>query len=374
VKLRALWPEATSLRLRLFLALAAATLAGALATGLYAVLADVDELGFVARLTQVTPKAVALAALLLPASAAGAAFVGRHLARPIEELTEAASRIAEGHRATRLPRGEGDEMRRLAKALVSMRRELEGKPYAAAFLRDAWHDLKTPVAALQATLEVLDDHAAGDPVAARRFLGNLRRSTDQLERALGDLVTLARFETASLRLDEPASMHDLVHDAVERSLPLAEATNVTVSARLASSLSSRAPNLSSSARRARALSSSARREPRPAGDRLRCDPAAIGRALGNLLDNAVGAAPGGRVEIAVDIARQDVIVIDVVNGGLVPLEARAGLFERVPKSRVAGSSGLGLAMARAAVEAHGGTLRFVELGPPRVHVRVEIPR
>jgi len=351
------WPESTSLRLRLFLALAAATMAGALATGLYAVFADVDHLGFVARLAKVAPKALALAALLLPAAAAGAAFVGRHLARPVEELTEAASSIAEGHRATRLPRGEGEEMRRLAKALVSMRRELEAKPYAAAFLRDAWHDLKTPVAALQATLEVLDDDAFDDPVAARRFLGNLRRSTDQLERALGDLVTLARFETASLRPDEAASMHDLVHDAVERSLPLAEATNVTLSA---------VPAPSSSP--------SSRREPGHLSDRLRCDPAAIGRALANLLDNAVGAAPGGSVEIAVDAAQRDVIVVDVMNGGAVPHDARKHLFERTPKSRVGRSSGLGLAMARAAIEAHGGTIRFVELGPPRVHVRLELPR
>ena len=216
-----------------------------------------------------------------------------------------------------------------------MRRELEAKPYAAAFLRDAWHDLKTPVAALQATLEVLDDDAFDDPVAARRFLGNLRRSTDQLERALGDLVTLARFETASLRPDEAASMHDLVHDAVERSLPLAEATNVTLSA---------VPAPSSSP--------SSQREPGHTNDRLRCDPAAIVRALANLLDNAVGAAPGGSVEIAVDAAQRDVIVVDVMNGGAVPHDARKHLFERTPKSRVGRSSGLGLAMARAAVEAH----------------------
>ncbi len=350
MKRLARWPDTTSLRLRLFLALAAATMAGALATGLYAVFADVDQLGFTTRLAKVAPKALALAALLLPAAAAGAAFVGRHLARPIEQLTEAATSIAEGHRATRLPRGEGDEMRRLAKALASMRRELEGKPYAAAFLRDAWHDLKTPVAALQATLEVLADDAFDDPVAARRFLGNLRRSTDQLERALGDLVTLARFETGSLRPDEPASMLDLVHEAVERSQPLADATNVTLTA------------------------SGSRGEIGAARDLLRCDAAAISRALANLLDNAVGAAPGGRVEIAIDIAQRDVIVIDVVNGGAIPRDVRDHLFERAPKSRVGRSSGLGLAMARAAVEAHGGTIRFLALGPPRVHLRLELPR
>ncbi|CAN5925353.1 HAMP domain-containing sensor histidine kinase [soil metagenome] len=349
MKLRALWPGSTSLRLRLFLALAAATMAGALATGLYAVFADVDHLGFVARLSKVTPKALALAALLLPAAAAGAAFVGRHLARPIEQLTEAATRIAEGHRSTALPRGEGDEMRRLARALVSMRRELEGKPYAAAFLRDAWHDLKTPVAALQATLEVLDDDAFDDPVAARGFLVNLRRSTDQLERTLADLVTLARFETASLRPDEPASMRELVHDAVERSLPLAEATKVHLSGPGARDASAR--------------------------DRLRCDPSAIGRALANLLENAVSATPGGSVEIAVDVHDRDTIIVDVVNEPAhVPHEARGRLFERAPKSRAGRGSGLGLAMVRAAVEAHGGTIRFLELGPPRVRVRLELPR
>lgn len=342
------WPARTSLRLRIFVALAVATLCGALATGMYAVIADATTLGFAARFVKVTPKALALAALLLPAAAIAAAYVGGRLAKPIEDLTEAATRIAEGHRTTRLPRGEGDEMRRLARALVSMRRELEGKPYAAAFLRDAWHDLKTPVAALQATLEVLDDDAFDDPAAARHFLENLRRSTNQLERTLTDLVTLARYETAALAADEPARMGEMLQDAIEMIGPLAEATNVGVHTVTA------AP---------------------PATDRLSCDPAAIRRALGNLLENAVSATPGGKVEIAMRVDRHDRIIVDVINEPAVVLaDARRTLFERAPKSLGGRGSGLGLAMVRAAVEAHGGTIRFVEMGPPRVRVRLELPR
>jgi len=334
-----------SLRLRLFVALAFATLCGALSTGLYAVAVDVNSLGFVARLWKVTPKALALASLLLPTAALAAAFVGRRLARPIEDLTEAATRIAEGHRETRLPRGGGDETRRLARALVSMRRELEGKPYAAAFLRDAWHDLKTPVAALRATLEVLDDEALEDPETARHFVSNLRRSTEQLERTLSDLVTLARFETASISPEEATSVHELVHEALERVSPLAEATHVAVCSKL------------------------------EASDALRCDPSAIGRAIANLLENAVAANPGGAVEIASSAPDRSTLVLDVINEpACIPPHARKRLFERSPKSRDGRGSGLGLAMARAAVEAHGGTVRFIEMGPPRVRVRIELPR
>ena len=89
-------------------------------------------------------------------------------------------------------------------------------------------DRTAAVAALQATLEVLDDDAFDDPAAARHFLVNLRRSTNQLERTLADLVTLARYETASLTPDEPARMSELLQDAVEMVEPLAEATNVAV--------------------------------------------------------------------------------------------------------------------------------------------------
>ncbi len=224
-------------------------------------------------------------------------------------------------------------------------RELEAKPYAAAFLRDAWHDLKTPVAALQATLDVLEDDAFDDPAAARHFLVNLRRSTDRLARTLADLVTLARFETAALSSEEPTRMTDLVDDAIVGVHPLADATSVSI------------VHASGCA------------------DRLRCDRRAIERALANLLDNAVSASPGGRVDVSIDGAGRDTVVVDVVNEpASVDGDVRSRLFERCLKTRDGRGSGLGLAMVRAAVEAHGGTVRFVELGPPRVRVRLELPR
>ncbi|MBX3188274.1 MAG: HAMP domain-containing protein [Labilithrix sp.] len=333
-----------SLRARIFVALAASAMLGALTTGVYAILEDESSLGLWGRLASLTPKALVLAAILLPIAAAGAAIVGARLARPIEALTEAATRIAEGEHGARLPRGEGSEVRRLARALTSMRQELEGKPYAAAFLRDAWHDLKTPVAALRATLEILDDDALDDPATARRFVKNLRRSTDQLERTLADLVTLARYETVAMPPDRSAKMGDLVEEALARIAPLAEATRVTVDCDVAEA----------------------------AG--VRCDPAAIARAIGNLLENAVSATPGGRVAIAVSPAKGS-IVMDMVNEpSAIPRDARRRLFDRAPKSGDGKGSGLGLAIVRAAIEAHGGTIRFVEMGPPRVCVRVELPR
>jgi signal transduction histidine kinase len=53
-------------------------------------------------------------------------------------------------------------------------------------------------------------------------------------------------------------------------------------------------------------------------------------------------------------------------------EVRERLFQRAPSGKKNGT-GLGLAIARAAVEAHGGRVRFLEMGPPRVTVRIELP-
>lgn len=352
-RLRRARGEGTSLRLRIFAALASATLTGALFTGMYVVAEEVWLTGVAPVVARIAPKAFVVGSALLWVSAAGAAMVGRILARSIEEITEAASRIAEGELGALLPRGHGREARQLSRALASMRRELEGRPYAAAFLRDAWHDLKTPAAAIKATVELLEDGALDDPEASPRFLANLRRSSAQLERTIDDLVTLARFETSTLAPDEVRPIGALAQESVDALLPLAEARAVSLSLRAVGHDSG----------------------PASEAGRLRGDPAALRRALSNLVDNAVNATPGGRVEIIVDDSDPALVVVDVCNEpAQVPSEVRDRLFERAATSRKGAGSGLGLAIARAAVEAHGGRIRFAELGPPRVRVRVELPR
>ncbi len=340
--------------MRLFVALAAAVLLGALVTGLYAVALDARTIGFVPRLASVVPKALVLAGGLLLVAAGGAALVGRRLARPAEELAEAAGRIAEGQPWTPMPHTRNGEALRIARALVALRSEVATRPYAAAFLRDAWHDLKTPLAAIRATLEVLEDGALDDPVAARRFLSNLSRSAGELDRKLGDLVTLARLETGALD-GRGGSLAEVIGHAIEDITPLAAARGVALVA--------------------------SREVVGQATSRVRCDASAIGRALSNLLENAVDATPGGGaggVSVSVGAHGKDAVFVDVINEpASVPREVRGHLFERAVTARKAGSgqgTGLGLAIARAAVEAHGGRVTFVEMGPPRVRVRVELPR
>jgi signal transduction histidine kinase len=336
--------DGMSLRLRIFGALAIAGLAGGLMTGVYALFDEAVRTGVMPVAARIAPKVFLLSSTLLVLSAAGAAALGRRLAQSLEELTEAATRIAEGELKAPLPRGRGREARRLARALTSMRRELEGRPYAAAFLRDAWHDLKTPAAAIKATVEVLEDGALDDPEAARKFLANLRQSSEQLARTLDDLVTLARFETATLGDEEAIPVEELLRDAVDHVMPLADARNTSIGIVVGEG-------------------------------KLRGDRAALARALGNLLQNAVAATPGGRVRIEADESTPGRVFLDVVNEPAeVPADVRERLFERAATSRKGKGSGLGLAIARAAIEAHGGRIRFVELGPPRVRVRVDLPR
>jgi signal transduction histidine kinase len=333
-----------SLRMRLFGALSAAVLLGALVTGSYAVALDAKTLGFGARLFSVVPKAFVLGSVLLALAAAGAALVGRRLARSVEQLADAALRIAEGERAANLPSSGGVETRSIARALISLRREVESRPYATAFLRDAWHDLKTPLAAIRANVELLEDGALEDPAAARRSVRHVARSAAELDRMLADLVTLARLETAALADENLAALSALVSAAVERVTPLAAAKRVVLQAEIGT------------------------------GDRvLRCDSAALTRAIGNLLENAVDATPGGRVAVSLDAPVRGGVRVDVVNEpSAVSPQVRDGLLLGTVSGKARGS-GLGLAIARAAVEAHGGRVRFVELGPPRVRVRIELP-
>jgi signal transduction histidine kinase len=153
--------------------------------------------------------------------------------------------------------------------------------------------------------------------------------------------------TAGLVRERPTPVTAIVADALDRVAPLAAARAVV----LDTDLGDAAP-----------------------AQRLRCDPAALSRALGNLLENAIQASPGGSVCVSLAGAGDDVVSLELLNEpASVPPAVRGALFERAVTARSRGGSGLGLAIARAAIKAHGGRVRFVEMGPPRVRVRVELP-
>jgi signal transduction histidine kinase len=216
--------------------------------------------------------------------------------------------------------------------------------------------LKTPAAALKATIEILEDGAIDDPVAARRFAANLRRSSEQLERTLDDLVTLARFETATLAPDRSTPLRVILDEACDAVRPLAEARAVPLTMHVDD-------------------------DQRDDLGSMRCDPSALVRALTNLLENAILAVPApgaGPSEGGVSIRawhEPRVVLIEITNSPAeIPSVMRAKLFERAATSRKGSGSGLGLAIARAAIEVHGGRIDFVEFGPPKVVVRVELPR
>jgi two-component system, OmpR family, sensor histidine kinase CreC len=338
-----------SLRLRLFLALSGAAFVGALTTGLYAVLVDPVAIGFVARTASVTPKAFLLLAVLLPMIALGAAALGKALARPVENVADVAVRVAQGEGLPPMRYGGAVEAYRISQALGSLRREIDRAPYAAAVLRDAWHDLRNPLAAVRASLELLEAGGLA-PVEAAHFTANAARSAEELDRRFEALVTLSRFETAALALPTPVSMGGLIRGAVERARPLAEARNVRLSTNV------------------RPSSAAGER------DSVVGDANALERAFSNLIQNACAATPRGSVRVLCDDGAPCSVTVDVVNEpAQIPERVRPFLFGRVPASFSRGT-GLGLAIARAAVEAHGGRVSFVEWGPPRVRVRVELPR
>jgi two-component system sensor histidine kinase CreC len=333
-----------SLRFRLFLAMAGAALVGALATGLYAVLVDPSAIGFAARLASVAPKAFVLASGMLPVLVFGALELGKKLARPVEDVTAIAVRVAQGERPLESPL-HGLEARRIGLALASLHREVDRQPGSSATLRDAWHDLKNPLAALRASLELLEEGNLS-PAESTRFLANASHAASDLQHQLEARMTLARFDSAALRAPESVTMSGIVRDVVEQARPLAEAQRVELEAVLPVRWQNR--------------------------DRVPCDAATLRRAFANLVQNACTATPNGSVRVVCDDRASDRVTVDVVNEpAAIPKADRGQLFDRTG-SRT--GTGLGLAIARAAIEAHGGTVTFLEWGPPRVRVRVALPR
>ncbi|KYG05637.1 two-component system sensor protein, partial [Sorangium cellulosum] len=153
------------------------------------------------------PPILVISTVLGAAAALSSFLIGRAIATPIEALTEFAVRVSEGEVRAAPPPAQGREVQRLTRAIDSMRRQLEGRPFVETFAADLSHELKNPVAAIRASAEVLSEGALDDPEEAGRFVARIREAITRIEALLGELLSLARLEARGV---EHAAVVDLV--------------------------------------------------------------------------------------------------------------------------------------------------------------------
>jgi signal transduction histidine kinase len=342
--LRALTRRTRSLRRQVLAVTLAALVIGALAAVLLARLMILDsaELARVAGVLGVT--AVLATLLVLLASVP--------LGRDARRLESTVRRIEEGDRAVRTGIERADELGHVAKALDELTTRLDALERERAgyeaerneMLSSVGHDLRTPLAALRVAVEALADGVAPDP---DRYLCSMRRDVDALAALVDDLFLLASIESGRLDLHPvPVDLTEIADEAVEALAPVAAATGVTL-----------------------ALDASSRVH-------VQGNPTALGRVVRNLIDNAIRHAPSGsivNVVVAAD-GRPSIRVVDE-GPGFPPGfgEEAFARFTRADASRnrATGGAGLGLAIARGLVEAHGGRI-WIE-APPGGRVAFELP-
>lgn len=255
--------------------------------------------------------------------------VARRVGRPLSDLVDAAGRIEAADYTARVdesPRG-GSDLRGLSRAFNSMAERLEAEDATRRrLLADVSHELRTPLAVIQGNLEALLD-GVYPPDAAH--IGPILEETRVLERLIDDLRTLSLAESGALPLHRETTDPDvLLDDVVAAHRARATAAGVTVAVAAG-----------------------------PDVPPLDIDPVRMRQVLANLVDNALRVMPGGGTITLGAASERGSLVLTVTDDGPgIPAALLPHVFERFTKSTTSRGSGLGLSIARAIVEAHGGSI------------------
>ncbi len=327
--------------------------------------------------------------LLLAVAAAFASLLAVVISQPLRDdvghLESTVRRIESGDHSARVDTVRADELGLVGRAiddLVDRLQVLEQERAAVeeerrSLLSNIGHDLRSPLAALQAAIEAMVDGVAPDP---HRYLRSMQHDVEAMSSLIDDLYLLARLDAGRFDIERvPIDLVELADGAVESLAPTAAAANVTLAL--------------------------------DAGDAVHvmASPVSLSRVIRNLIDNGIRHAPAGStVRVSVYAERGDVGNGDVVNGavgngdvgngavgngdvgngdvgngdvgnggqsGVVRVDDegpgfsadfREHAFDRFTRAdpsrnRQSGGGGLGLAIARSLVEAHGGAI-WIENG------------
>ncbi|MCD0447365.1 HAMP domain-containing histidine kinase [Glycomyces sp. A-F 0318] len=223
-----------------------------------------------------------------------------------------------------------EESQRRERALESSRREL---------ITWVSHDLRAPLATIRAMSEALDDGVVDDDAAVKRYHSQIRTDAERLSALVDDLFELSRINSGSLRLGrEKVDLSDAVADALAGAGAAADVKGVTVVERLA------------------AL------PPAEVAARECC------RALDNLFDNAVRHTPAGGTVVIEAAAAEGAAVLHIEDEcGGIPRADLPRVFDIAfrgdeARRRDERGGGLGLAISRGLIEAHGGSVTVANTG------------
>lgn len=279
-------------------------------------------------------EALAVASVAAVIVAVGVSLaLSRRVVAPLQEMTSASRRIAEGKYDERVAVKSVDELGQLGESFNQMATELEQvESMRRQLIGDVSHELRTPLTAIKGSMEGLVDGLL--PANAETYQ-QIHAEADRLSRLVDDLQELSRVEAHAYPLDlREADVAALVETTIKRLTPNARAKRVV----LTSSLPRELPHLIA-------------------------DEDRLGQVLLNLTANSIQYTnEGGAVTISAERKNGEIQIAVTDTGMGIPPEHLAHIFTRfyrVDKSRSrasGGGSGIGLTIARHLVEAHGGRI------------------
>jgi signal transduction histidine kinase len=285
-----------------------------------------------------------IAVFLISWATAGAAL------RPVARMIDSAQAIARSHDFSRRVEGpaQQDELHALASAFSEMLSSLE-ESYRAQqrFVSDASHEMRAPLTAIQANLELLQ-RLPNLPAADRQeALNEASREATRLTRLVADLLVLARADAGGALPHHPVELDRVLLDAVSEARHLARGHKLEI-ARLETVMAD------------------------GDSDRLK-------QLFLILLDNAIKyTPPAGQITVSLHQNSHSILVAIADNGVGIPSEAMPHIFDRFyradpARSHDPGGTGLGLPIARWIVEQHGGTIQLDSESGKGTRVKITLP-
>lgn len=271
----------------------------------------------------------------MSAAFAIAYLISRNLTKPIENIIVSADTFAKGSFNTRTQVTGSDEIGRLGQTFNSMAQAIAGiEENRRDFLANVSHELKTPVASIQALAESLADGVVTEQEQKQRYLANIVAETGRIDRLIRDLLDMSQLESGELAMRfSNINLVDLAASHVDSHQHLFASRHLTVTI-----------------------------DAKPNVPEVKADPYRLSQVLTNLLSNASRHAPdGSQIKLTIATVNSRVCLSVTDQGPGIPAADLPYIFDRfyrVEKSRVRsdGGTGLGLAISKKLMTAMDGEI------------------